>query len=130
MLRPHPHRTRARKFDVACVQCGHPHSRTQVPFALRRVARPVWMRSISCDFTTSENKATAKAETLRHYEQQWKSAWAKFTRFQVPARSRNARPSPRTTNSTIIGQFQQMHVYFPTLTLITGFDWINLHEIL
>ncbi len=31
-------------FDVACVQCEHPHSHTQVPFALRRVARPVWMR--------------------------------------------------------------------------------------
>ncbi len=40
-LRPNPHRTwtrRARKFecfsfDVACVQCGHPHSHQQVPFA-------------------------------------------------------------------------------------------------
>ncbi len=51
ILRPHPHRTRVRKFerksfDVACVQCEHSHSRTQVSFALRRVARarPVWTR--------------------------------------------------------------------------------------
>ncbi len=39
-VRPHPHRTRAcnfqrKPFDVACVQCEHSHSRTQVPFALR-----------------------------------------------------------------------------------------------
>ena len=48
-LRPHPHRMHVRKFkckpfDVAGVQCEHSHSRTQVPFVLRRVARPVWMR--------------------------------------------------------------------------------------
>ena len=29
----------------ACVQCEHSHSCTQVPFVLRRFARPVWMRS-------------------------------------------------------------------------------------
>ena len=28
-------------FDVACVQCGHPHSHQQVPFAC--VPRPVWI---------------------------------------------------------------------------------------
>ena len=48
VLGPHPHRTRcARKFeyfsfDVACVQCEHPHSHQQVPFAgvaLRVVSR-------------------------------------------------------------------------------------------
>ena len=26
-------------FDVACVQCGHPHSHQQVPFALRVASR-------------------------------------------------------------------------------------------
>ncbi len=33
-------------FDVACVQCGHPHSHQQFPFAcvaLRRVPHPVWI---------------------------------------------------------------------------------------
>ena len=49
-LRPNPHRTRARKFerkpfDVACVQCEHSHLHQQVPFASRRVARPVWIGS-------------------------------------------------------------------------------------
>ena len=48
-LRPNPHWTCARKFehkssDVACMQCGHPHSHQLVPFALRRVEHPVWMR--------------------------------------------------------------------------------------
>ena len=48
-LGPHPHRTRACKFeckpfDVACMQYEHCHSHTQVPFVLRRVAHPVWMR--------------------------------------------------------------------------------------
>ncbi len=43
------HTGRARKFerkpfDVDCPQCEHSHSGTQVPFALRRLARPVWMR--------------------------------------------------------------------------------------
>ena len=49
-VRPDPHWTRARKFecksfDVACVQCGHPHSHQQVPFACvaRARARPVWI---------------------------------------------------------------------------------------
>ena len=45
----HPPWTRARKlerksFDVACMECEHPHSRIQVPFAFRRVVHPVWMR--------------------------------------------------------------------------------------
>ena len=39
--RPNPHRTRDAtranwkvfSFDVACLQCGHPHSHQQVPFA-------------------------------------------------------------------------------------------------
>ena len=48
-MRPHPHRTRAREFkrksfDVAGVQCEHSRSHTQVPFALPRVTRLVWMR--------------------------------------------------------------------------------------
>ena len=53
-LRPHAplsltHTGRARKlerfsFDLACVQCGHSHSHQQVPFAWRRVMRPVWIR--------------------------------------------------------------------------------------
>ena len=33
-------------FDVACVQCGHPHLHQQVPFArvaLRVALRPVWI---------------------------------------------------------------------------------------
>ena len=29
-------------FDVACMQCEHSHLRTQVLFALRRIAHPVW----------------------------------------------------------------------------------------
>ena len=49
LFRPNPHWTRARKsehksFHVACMQCGHPHSHQHFPFALCRVARPVWMR--------------------------------------------------------------------------------------
>ncbi len=41
-IRPNPHRTQSRdtrvnwnifSFDVACVQCGYPHSHQQVPFA-------------------------------------------------------------------------------------------------
>ncbi len=51
------HTGRARKFerkpfDVAYVQCEHSHSRTQVPFALRHVARPVWMRRLTRTFLT------------------------------------------------------------------------------
>ncbi len=49
-VRPNPHWTRAHKsFDVACVQCGHPHSHQQIPFACgalhvaSRVPRPVWI---------------------------------------------------------------------------------------
>ena len=30
-------------FDVACMQCGHPHSHQQVPFACIARARPVWI---------------------------------------------------------------------------------------
>ena len=48
-VRPNPHRTRVCKlecksFDVACVQCGHPHSHQLVPFVCIARARPVWMR--------------------------------------------------------------------------------------
>ncbi len=43
-------------FDVACVQYGHSHSRTQVPFALRRVARPVWMRPSEAYFGFEEEE--------------------------------------------------------------------------
>ena len=32
-LRPNPHWTQRKSFDVACVQYGHPHSHQQVPFA-------------------------------------------------------------------------------------------------
>ncbi len=48
--RPHPHRTRAHKFerksfdDVAFVQCGHSNSHQQVSFAGVARARPVWMK--------------------------------------------------------------------------------------
>ncbi len=51
VLRPHPHRTPARKFerksfDVACVQCGHSHSHQQVPFSRDVRTRSVWMRQV------------------------------------------------------------------------------------
>ena len=36
---------RSFSFDVACVQCGHPHSHQQAPFAciVHRVPPPVWI---------------------------------------------------------------------------------------
>ncbi len=48
-LRPNPHWRHVREFqnksfDIACVQCGHPHSHQQVPFACVARVRPVWMR--------------------------------------------------------------------------------------
>ena len=39
----------AKPYDVACVQCEHSHSRTRVPFALRRLARPL-LQGIFCHY--------------------------------------------------------------------------------
>ena len=97
-----PHRTRARKFewkpfDVACVQCEHSYSRTQVPFArvaLRvasRVPRPVWMRPLS----QVRRKDFASPN---HHQEKNPSSWS--TLCQTPKRKNKDR-SVLLTNQVV-----------------------------
>ncbi len=73
------HKFQCKSFDVACVQCGHPHSHQQVPFAgvaLHVASRVLCGLGLTTVFVVSRCYVPLKAERFS-MDTRW-SAWGLF----------------------------------------------------